>query len=132
VTNIQILGHGRLIEQSQARGDHFLGRLEALQKAHPPVGEVPGIGLFAAPELVADPHTSAPLGPFNHRSPAMEAFRARLLELGVFAYLHWNVVLVVPPLKITEQELAAGLDALGQALTITDAACRINAAGNGG
>ena len=36
--------------------------------------------------------------------------------------VHWNVLMVVPPLVITPEEAQAGLELLDEALQVTDAA----------
>jgi hypothetical protein len=73
-----------------------------------------------------------PLAPFNSTSPPREALQARLLELGEFACLHGNVILIFPPVSTTEAELARGLAALDLALAMPDAACCNAATGKGG
>jgi taurine--2-oxoglutarate transaminase len=83
-----------LIDQARRRGEFLSRQLASLQETHPSVGQVRSIGLFGALELVNDSHTNAPMVLFNNPSPAMQALRKRLLELGVFVYLNWNIVLI--------------------------------------
>jgi taurine--2-oxoglutarate transaminase len=54
----------------------------------------------------------------------MVALRKYLLERGVFLYTHWHTVLIIPPLIITEEQLAEGFAILDQALEITDRAAK--------
>jgi taurine--2-oxoglutarate transaminase len=96
--------------------------LHDLGEAHPSVGDARSIGLFGILELVRDRRTRTPMAPFNQSSPEMTALRARLLERGLFLYTHWHTVLLLPPLIITEDELAEGFAILDEALRITDAA----------
>lgn len=42
------------------------------------------------------------------------------LERGLYLMTHWNVVMVVPPLTITREELAEGVAALDEALAVAD------------
>jgi taurine--2-oxoglutarate transaminase len=44
----------------------------------------------------------------------------------LFLYTHWHTLLIIPPLIITEEQLAEGFQLIDQALEITDAACRDN------
>jgi taurine--2-oxoglutarate transaminase len=44
------------------------------------------------------------------------------LDNGVYTFIHWNVILVNPPLIINEEQLAEGIQVLGEALKITDQA----------
>jgi taurine--2-oxoglutarate transaminase len=86
------------------------------------VGEVRSIGLFGILELVRDRRTKEPMAPFNGNSPEMIAFRKYMLDHGVFLYTHWHTALIIPPLIITEEQLAEGFAVLDQALAITDQA----------
>ena len=67
------------------------------------------IGLFAALELVKDRKTREPVAPMEKRAQVMAAFRQKCLEQGLFLYTHWQNVLILPPLIITEEELGEGL-----------------------
>jgi taurine--2-oxoglutarate transaminase len=42
------------------------------------------------------------------------------LDAGLYLMTHWNVVLIVPPLTITREELEEGLATLDGALAIAD------------
>ena len=52
----------------------------------------------------------------------MAALRKTLLENGLFLYSHWHTLLIIPPLIITESQLAQGFAILDKALSITDKA----------
>ncbi len=52
----------------------------------------------------------------------MTAFRAYMLEHGVYLYTHWHTVLIIPPLIINEDQLREGFNVLDNALEITDQA----------
>ena len=63
--------------------------------------------------------------PFNAGGSAMAPISALLkrgMELGLFLNAHWNIVMVNPPLIITEAELRSGLANLDECLTIADQA----------
>jgi taurine--2-oxoglutarate transaminase len=122
--NIRVIHEDGLVERSRRMGAVLARHLADMGEAHPSVGEVRSIGLFGALELVRDRATRQPMADFNSSSPEMTALRNKLLELGVYVFVHWNVVLVVPPLIITEEELAEGFSALDKALEITDQAAR--------
>jgi len=51
----------------------------------------------------------------------METLRKTLLEHGLFVSIHWHTILIVPPLIITEEQLAEGFRLFDEALRITDA-----------
>jgi taurine---2-oxoglutarate transaminase len=94
--------------------------LTELGENHPSVGEVRSIGLFGIIELVKDRRTRQPLTPWNQSSPEMAALRKFCLDRGLFVYTHWHTILIIPPLIITEEQLAEGFTVLDEALKITD------------
>ena len=91
-----------------------------LVERHPSIGEVRSIGLFGAIELVKDRRTKEPAAPYGTSSPEMNLLKKYLLDNGVFLYTHWNLILLIPPLIITEEQLAEGISVIDKALTITD------------
>lgn len=124
IANIRVMQEDRLVEHAQAMGPVLHRMLTDLGEQHPSVGEVRSIGLFGIIELVRDRRTREPLAPFNGNSPEMVAFRKYMLDHGVYLYTHWHTVLILPPLIITEEQLAEGFKVLDEALAITDAAAK--------
>jgi len=124
VANIQVMQEDHLVEHAAAMGPVLHRMLNDLGEQHPSVGEVRSIGLFGIVELVRNRNTKEPLAPFNGSSPEMAAFRKVLLDNGLYLYTHWHTALVVPPLIITEEQLAEGFAVLDQALSITDQAVK--------
>jgi taurine--2-oxoglutarate transaminase len=115
-----------LIERSRALGERLGGQLAALKDKHPSVGDVRGRGLFWAVDLVKD---RAQKTPFNTQQEKLagkplviDQVTSKMMSLGV-SCLGWVSHLVVaPPLIVTEEELAEGLRALDEALSVADAA----------
>lgn len=122
IANIGVLQQDRLVERAADMGAVLHRMLSDLGEQHRSVGEIRSIGLFGVIELVKDRHTREPLTPFNTSSPAMNAVRQYLLENGVYLYTHWHTILIIPPLIITEEQLAEGLAVLDRALEIADQA----------
>ncbi len=122
IANIQVLRDDHLVERAHAMGPVLKRMLTDLGEQHPSVGDVRSIGLFGIIELVRDRKTKEPMAPYNGSSPEMTALRKYLLDHGVFVYTHWHTVLIIPPLIITEEQLAEGMKVLDQALEITDQA----------
>ncbi|GGV20180.1 aspartate aminotransferase family protein [Streptomyces griseoflavus] len=97
--------------------------LRALAERHPCVGEVRGVGMFWALELVRDRETREPLVPYNASGEAnapMAAFAAAAKEAGIWPFVNMNRTHVVPPCNASEAELKEGLAALDAALTVAD------------
>ena len=91
---------------------------------HRSVGEVRGLGLFAAVELVRDPVKKTP---FNSEADLLagaplvvDEVVAALRTEGVHAMGWISHVIVAPPLIITREELDRGIDALDRALAVAD------------
>ena len=42
------------------------------------------------------------------------------MERGLYLFVHWNVVMICPPLTITREELDEGLAVLDEVLAIAD------------
>jgi taurine--2-oxoglutarate transaminase len=120
IANIRVMQEDRLVEHASEMGTVLHHMLTDLGEQHPSVGEVRSIGLFGIIELVRDRTTKEPLTPWNASSPVMAAFRKYCLDAGLYLYTHWHTVLVIPPLPITEAQLAEGFAVLDEALKITD------------
>ena len=122
IANIRVMQEDGLIERARAMGPVLARHLREMGEAHPSVGDVRSIGLFGVIELVRDRRTREPMAPFNGSSPEMDAVRKRLLERGLFLYTHWHTLLIIPPLIITQEQLAEGFRLIDEALEITDRA----------
>ncbi len=96
--------------------------LGELQRRHPVVGDVRGIGAHFGIELVRDRESREPLVEWHHPggSVPMKAFYGEMLRRGVHAYGRYNVVIVTPPLTISKDELQEGFDALDASLTVVE------------
>lgn len=120
IANIQVIQQDHLVERSRQTGAVMAEMLAELVERHPSVGEVRSIGLFGAIELVKNKATREPAAPFGMGSTEMSALKQYLLDHGVYLYTHWNIILLIPPLIITESELAEGFEVLEKAIDITD------------
>jgi 4-aminobutyrate--pyruvate transaminase len=89
--------------------------------AHPLVGEVRGIGLVGAIELVADKETKAP---FDPAAGVGRFLISRGHQHGVILRAMGDSIAFCPPLIITENEIELMLDRFGRALEDTHAMVR--------
>ncbi len=119
---IEVMQQDGMVAKAKVTGEVLKRMLQDLKEKHPSVGDVRSIGLFAAIEVVKNRQTKEPMAPFGSNSPDMIALRRYLLDNGVYLYTHWNIILIIPPLIITEEQLAEGMKALDLALCITDKA----------
>jgi taurine--2-oxoglutarate transaminase len=121
VASIEAFREEGIVENAAALGDVLAAELPRLAERHPCVGEVRGLGLFWGLELVRDRKTREPLVPFNASGEAAAPV-ARLakaaLDRGLYLFVHWNVVVVAPPLTISREELDEGLAILDEVLAL--------------
>ncbi len=124
IANINVIREDKIVEHAAAMGPVLKRMLTDLGEAHPSVGEVRSIGLFGIVELVKNRETKEPMAPWNSSSPEMTAFKKYCFDHGLYLDVHWHTALVIPPLIISEEQLAEGFNVLDQALEITDKAVR--------
>jgi taurine--2-oxoglutarate transaminase len=122
IANIDVMKQDGLVEHAAAMGPVLRRMLNDLGETHPSIGEVRSIGLFGIIELVRNRVTREPMAPWNASSPEMNAFRRYCHDHGLFLEVHWHTALIIPPLIITEDQLAEGMGVLDEALKITDKA----------
>ena len=110
-----------MVANAKRIGTDVLGRgLRELAQRHPSVGEVRGLGVFWAIELVANPQTREPLAPYGGSSPAMNAVIAACKSGGLLPFANFNRGHAVPACNITDTEVADGLRILDAALTVAE------------
>lgn len=96
----------QLIARSRTLGTQLFQDLQRLQQRHTMIGDVRGgDGLFAVIELVRDRTTRAALSPRPDAHPALEKLVKEALERNVSFAIRGNLILLAPPLVITENEL---------------------------
>ena len=124
VASINIFKEEGIIEHARSLGEDVIGpALRGLAERHPSVGEVRGLGVFWALELVRDRHTREPLVPFNAAgadAKPMNDFAAACKARGLWPFTHFNRTHVVPPCTTTADEVREGLAVLDEALTVAD------------
>ncbi|HMM42040.1 MAG TPA: aspartate aminotransferase family protein [Thermomicrobiales bacterium] len=116
----------KVVENAKMIGDDVLGPgLRELQKKHKSIGDVRGRGCFWGVELVKNRETREMLAPFNASGAQMgavgEMTRAAMNQ-GLSLMVHWNVIMIAPPLIITPAEAKRGLSVLDEVLEIADKA----------
>ena len=123
VASIEAFREEGIVENAAAMGDVLAVELPKLAERHPSIGDVRGLGLFWGVELVRNRETKEMLVPFNASgdaaAPVVRLAKAAM-ERGLFLFVHWNVVMIAPPLTITSEELLEGLGILDEILAIAD------------
>jgi len=107
-----------LIERSRTMGASLLAELERLKQRHLVIGDVRGgHGLFAVIELVEDRATRTPLAPWPQQPQQLKALVEAAMAEGVSLATRGNLIIIAPPLVISETELADALSLLDRLLT---------------
>jgi 4-aminobutyrate aminotransferase len=94
-------------------GKRLRERLDAMKEKHPLVGDVRGMGLMQAIELVEDRKTKAPAT--KAASAFLEATKRHKLLVGRGG-LYGNVIRIAPPMLIGEAEIDHACDVMDRAL----------------
>jgi taurine--2-oxoglutarate transaminase len=123
VASIEAFREEGIVENVGAMGRYLADELPRLEDRHPSVGDVRGLGLFWALELVRNRETREPLVPFNAGGEAaapINRIAKAALERGLYLFVHWNVLAICPPLNITREELDEGLAIVDDVLALAD------------
>jgi taurine--2-oxoglutarate transaminase len=127
VASIGIFKEERIVENARTIGATVIGpELEKIKAKHPSVGDVRGLGVFWAIELVRNRETREPLVPFNASGPAakpMLDLANACKERNLWPFTHFNRMHVVPPCTITADEAREGLAIIDDVLSIADEYC---------
>ena len=100
--NIQIIEEEGLVQNAAEVGAYFKEQLEGLAIDHPLVGDVRGIGLLLAVELVSDRKSKA-LFPPEAKVP--DRLNEKFKNRGLIFRVNSNILNIGPPLCITKSEV---------------------------
>jgi taurine--2-oxoglutarate transaminase len=121
VASIDAMKDEGIVEHAAAIGAEVLGPgLRDLATRHPVIGEVRGVGVFWALDMVKNRDTRAPLAPYGGSSEAMGELLAQARARGLVPFANYNRVHMVPPCTISEAETKEGLAILDEVLTTID------------
>ncbi len=112
LANLDILERENLLARAADLGQRLLGRLRSLE-SHPNVGEVRGLGLLAAVELVADKSTRAEF-------PAAVQIGRRIHEAtqqrGMFTRMRGDIYNFAPSYVTSESQIERMVGLLGESI----------------
>jgi taurine--2-oxoglutarate transaminase len=121
VACIEAMRAEHIVENAKRIGDVVLRPgLEELAKKHKVIGEVRGLGVFFALDLVTDRATKEPLAPYGGSSPAINELLGACRSEGLLIFNNYHRLHVVPPCTITADEAREGLARLDRALSVID------------
>lgn len=121
VATIDVMRDEGIVENASNIGTQTLGPgLAELARRHPVIGEVRGLGVFWALDLVSDRGSRVMLAPYGGSSEAMNVLTAACRSRGLLTFTNYNRLHVVPPCVITHEQAKEGLAVLDDALTLVD------------
>jgi 4-aminobutyrate aminotransferase-like enzyme len=99
---IELIEEENLLENTHVVGGYFRKKLEELQQKYPLIGDVRGMGMMQALELVKDRQTKEPAA--AEATQVMERARANGLLIGKGGLLS-NTIRMAPPMNISKADV---------------------------
>ena len=113
-----------LLERANEMGAYLGHKLNELKAKHPSIGDVRGIGLFWAVELVKNQKTKEPFNTYADKvsgTPLLvDKIAGEMMKNGVFIQAWVSHFVIAPPLIVTKEEIDEGIRALDIALKIAN------------
>ena len=118
LASIEAMREEGIVANAKTIGEQVLGPgLRELAERHPVIGEVRGLGVFWALDLVTDRATRAPLAPYGGTSEAMKTLVSECVKRRLLPFTNFNRLHVVPPCVVTRDEAHEGLAILDEVFT---------------
>src|SRR6202522_927164 len=125
VATIEEMQRLKLVERAAELEPYVREKLEGLKAKHVSIGDVRGLGLFFAVEIVKSRATKKP---FNTMSDKVEGkplvvdqIAAKMMAQGISIQAWVSHFVIAPPLIVTKEELDLGFAALDEHLATADA-----------
>ena len=125
VATIEEMQRLKLVERAAELEPYVRAKLEVLKAKHPSVGDVRGLGLFFAVEIVKNRETKQLFNTMRDKVEGkplvVDQIAAKMMAQGVAIQAWISHFVIAPPLIITKEELDIGIAALDEHLAIADA-----------
>jgi len=109
-----VIEEENLLENTHVVGGYFRKKLEELQQKYPLIGDVRGMGMLQALELVKDRETKEPAA--QEANQIMERTRANGLLVGKGG-LYSNTIRMAPPMNIGKADVDEGIRLLDKSFS---------------
>jgi taurine--2-oxoglutarate transaminase len=117
VASIDAMDEEGIVENAATIGREVLGPgLLELASRHPMIGEVRGLGVFWALDLVMDPDTREPVA-----AATIGLLKAEMLKRGLLPFSADNRIHVVPPCTVTAEQVVTALAIYDEAFSAVEA-----------
>ena len=124
VATIEEMQRLQLIERAASLETYVREKLLLLKEKHPSVGDVRGLGLFFAVDLVKNRTTKEPFNTMRDKVEGkplvVDQITAKMMADGVAQQAWISHFVIAPPLIVTKEELDLGIDTLDRHLSIAD------------
>lgn len=114
LANIEIIQNENLVEKAAEMGAYIKNKLDELSEKHAIVGDIRGIGLLWAVELLADRKSKKPLDP---KLGIGTWIRDYCWDNGMILRNNGDILVIAPALIITRDETDMMLDLIDKSIT---------------
>jgi taurine--2-oxoglutarate transaminase len=125
VATIEEMQRLKLVERAAELEPYVRQKLEALKTKHVSVGDVRGLGLFFAVEIVKNRATKEPFNTMRDKVEGkplvVDQIAGKMMADGVAIQAWVSHFVIAPPLIVTKEEIDLGIEALDRYLGIADA-----------
>jgi len=113
-----------LVDRANEMGAYLGEKLQGLKAKHASIGEVRGIGLFWAVELVKNQQTKEPFNTWQEKldgkALVVDQVAAKMLAQGVVMQAWMSHFVLAPPLIVEKEQIDTAIAALDEALNLAD------------
>jgi len=124
IATIHEMQRMKLVDRAAEMGPYLGEKLSALKEKHPSIGEVRGLGLFWAVELVKNRKTKQLMNTMAEKvagkPTVVDQVAAEMMKQGVSVQTWISHFVIAPPLIVEKSDIDLGVAALDRALELAD------------
>jgi taurine--2-oxoglutarate transaminase len=124
IASINEMKRLKLNERATQMGAYLGEKIQVLKTKHVSIGDVRGIGMFWAIELVKNQRTKVPFNTGEDKVAGkpmlVDRVAARAMSNGVYIQAWMSHFVIAPPLIISKEEIDRGVSVLDEALALAD------------
>ena len=124
IAAINEISKNNLVERSLEMGNYLEGKLIELKARHISIGDIRGLGLFRAIEIVKNQKTKLPFNTkedkINGVPLLVDKIASELMKKGIYVSPWISHFVLAPPLIITKEEIDYAVNVFDEVLKIAD------------
>jgi taurine---2-oxoglutarate transaminase len=124
IASINEMKRLRLNERASEVGGYLGQKLNQLRQRHPSIGDVRGLGMFWAVELVRNQATKVPFNSYADKVASkpllVDKVAARAMSNGVYIQSWVSHFVIAPPLIISKEQIDHAVSIFDEALVLAD------------